>query len=651
VQRSIWSRRAAFALAASLAAVIGAFALASLLIRADTVRDMVKAEIRAATGIEPILRGDVSVSLFPAGVVTFFDVALADEGAARHALSAERLTAHLNFLSLLVGRIDVSEIVLVRPQIVVNIDADGHSNWSGLAETFSRTMKPARAGEDDGVSFSEIRISGGTVLLQDQSRGRAESLEHVDLSLAWPSISRSVGATGSFHWRGEKLDASVSMNDLSALIAGGRSGIKLRLAGKPLKFAFDGNVSRSPTLKVEGNLSADSTSLRDALRWADQQLPPGGGLGRFALKAHTQIVGETVALTNVNVELDGNAAEGVLTLTRDANPIIQGTLAADALDLTPYVSAIRVLSATERGWNRTPIDLDGLKAFTLDLRLSAGTIMIAGNKIGRTAIAASLRNGRFGVTIGEAQAFGGVLKGTIALADTDPGADFNAQMQFTDVDLDACFNALFGVRRLEGRGNVALTLQGSGVDVLELTRKTSGSATLLASKGAVSGLDVEQLLRRLERRPLSGGGEFRTGRTPFDKLLVNIKIAQGTASIEDVRLEGSAIRLALAGSASLPERDLDLKGVASLLPAAGKDGASAFDLPFVVRGHWEDPVMLPDVQSLIRRSGAAAPLLDAVRDRRGRDAIRSAIDQLTRGSETAKPAEPPPPAAASAAPN
>ena len=40
--------------------------------------------------------------------------------------------------------------------------------------------------------------------------------------------------------------------------------------------------------------------------------------------------------------------------------------------------------------------------------------------------------------------------------------------------------------------------------------------------------------------------------------------------------------------------------------------------------------MLPDAQSLIRRSGAAAPLLDAVRDRKTRDAVRSVIDQLNR---------------------
>ena len=38
--------------------------------------------------------------------------------------------------------------------------------------------------------------------------------------------------------------------------------------------------------------------------------------------------------------------------------------------------------------------------------------------------------------------------------------------------------------------------------------------------------------------------------------------------------------------------------------------------------------MLPDPEALIRRSGAAAPLLNAVRDQRARDAARSVIERL-----------------------
>jgi AsmA protein len=95
------------------------------------------------------------------------------------------------------------------------------------------------------------------------------------------------------------------------------------------------------------------------------------------------------------------------------------------------------------------------------------------------------------------------------------------------------------------------------------------------------------------------------------------------------------VRLALAGQASIPERELDLKGTAALV-AASRAGAAPFELPFIVQGSWDDPIMLPDAEALIRRSGAAAPLLRAVRERSARDAVRSALDRLT-GSNAAAP--------------
>jgi AsmA protein len=85
------------------------------------------------------------------------------------------------------------------------------------------------------------------------------------------------------------------------------------------------------------------------------------------------------------------------------------------------------------------------------------------------------------------------------------------------------------------------------------------------------------------------------------------------------------VRLTLGGQVSVPTRDLDLKGVASLVSSAT---ANEFELPFVVQGQWDDPIMLPDPQSLIRRSGAAAPLLDAIRDRTAGSAVRSVIDKI-----------------------
>ena len=242
----------------------------------------------------------------------------------------------------------------------------------------------------------------------------------------------------------------------------------------------------------------------------------------------------------------------MLTFATDGRQTLQGTLAANELDLTPYVSTIRLLTS-----QRARLEPGADRARRPDRSRSrpaavGRAITIARAKLGRTAIAANLRGGKLTVTIGEAQAFGGIVKGSFALAASDNGADLKSQMQFTDVDLENCLGELFSFRRIEGRGNLTLAIEATGGSVLALTRTMNGTANLIGRQGALVGLNVEQLLRRLERRPLSGAGDFRNGRTPFEKLTVNLKIAQGIATVEDVRLEGPKVRLGLAGSASIP---------------------------------------------------------------------------------------------------
>ncbi len=632
-------KRLGFAAAVVAAAAVAALVILPWLLPAEAVRKAVQAEIRAVTGLDPVLRGEALVSLFPAGTVSFDDVMLgANTGAP--ALTAEHVVARLRFFPLLIGRIEIADVSLIRPTIAIIFNDDRSSNWSDHIETLARNLK---SGPDRPASFSEIRITDGTVILRDEAYKILETISNVEMALAWPSISRSFAATGRFAWHDEPIDATVSLTDFAAALLGERSGIKLRLAGAPLKLAFDGYISHRPTLKMEGTLAAYAVSLRDTLRWAGQHTPPGGGFGRFALKAQTNVVGGTISLSGVNIELDGNTGEGVLTF--DGRQSLQGTLAAEGLDLTPYVSAVRLLAAGERGWDSKPIALDGLDGVQLDLRLSAARVNVANVKLGRTAVAANLRDGNLAVAVGESQAFGGVVRGTFGLAKSSAGTDFKAQLQFADVDLEQCLGEMFGIRRLEGKGNLGFAIESSGRSVYDLTKGLNGTASLASRKGAIAGFNVEQLLKRIERRPLSGSGEFRTGKTPYETLIVNLRITQGMANVEDVRMEGPNVGLALAGSASIPERDLDLRGTASLLATSTSGTAApAFELPFMVQGPWDDPIILPDPQSRIQRSGAAQPILDAIRNRSLRDPVRSAIERLT----GAAPAETPPAAAAPA---
>jgi AsmA protein len=637
VIRPVGIRRLVIAVIALACAATGVAVTVPFLMSASTVREAVKAEIRAVTGLDPLLRGSASVSLFPTGRVSFADVSLGDNRTGAPALVAEQVVARLRFFPLLIGRIEISDVSLVRPTIAIIFEADRSSNWSGHIEALGQHLQRE---SERTATFSEIRIENGTIVLRNQTNATVETFSHVDFALAWPSISRSFAATGSFVWRDEAIAASISFVDFAAALAGDRSGLKVRLTGAPFKLAFDGYISHRPTFKMEGTLAADTDSLRDALRWAGQQPPPGGGFGRFALKAQTNVVATTIGFSGAHVELDGNVGEGVLTF--DGQQTWQGTLATEGLDLGPYISTVRLLDGGEQGWDRKPIALDGLDGLDLDLRLSAARVNIASAKLGRTAVAVTLHAGRFTIAVGESEAFGGIVKGTLGLAKATGGSELKAQLQFANVDLEQCLSDLIGIRRLEGKGNLAFTVESSGDSVYALTKALDGTATLSSRNGAIAGFNVEQLLRRIERRPLSGGGDFRFGKTPYDTLTVKLKITNGIADVEDVHMEGASVALGLSGSASIPQRELDLRGTASLV-SSNSSGASAsspaFELPFMVQGPWNDPMMLPDPESRIQRSGAAAPLLDALRKHGAPEAVRSVLERFT-GAGAARPAPP-----------
>ncbi len=278
-------KRLAMPVAALLGVALVGLVASTWLLNRDALRQAVEAQIRAVTGLDLVVKGSTDISVFPGSYVSFHDVGLRGGATSDPALSVDVLTANLRMLPLLMQRFEISDVMMLRPHIHVVRDAKGESNWTPFIGTIARTMKP---GADNQVSFSEIRIQDGTLDYEDLGHHMTEKLDDIDLSLAWPSISRSFAATGQFDWRGERIDASVSASDFIAALSGDRSGAKVRLASAPLKLAFDGTIANRTSLMLEGTLTVDTPSLRNALRWTGQTPPGGSGFRPFRAEGARQ---------------------------------------------------------------------------------------------------------------------------------------------------------------------------------------------------------------------------------------------------------------------------------------------------------------------------------------------------------------------------
>ncbi len=221
-----------------------------------------------------------------------------------------------------------------------------------------------------------------------------------------------------------------------------------------MKVAFDGTMNSNPTLKIDGSHfgGRDPVAGYASHRWPTavhrtrlQQIRTQGD--------HQRAGGGTAALSPMNIELDGNAAEGVLSYTFGSRRSLQGTLAAENIDLTPYVSTFHILANNARDWNRSPLTLDGILPRRMWISvLSAARIAIGNTKIGRTALAANMRGTAISTWLSVNPRPSTVsLPDRFSIAKTKSGANIKSQMQFADVDLNRALSQLFGVKRLEGK--------------------------------------------------------------------------------------------------------------------------------------------------------------------------------------------------------
>lgn len=579
---------------------LGAAIVAPKMASEERLRAEALAVLKQETGQEPQLGGSVSFSVLPWPTVNIEQLSFGAPGKASISVPDARLV--LEIMPLLTGQVRAYRIDLDHPEFVV---PDGDSG------RFDRlTALVATLGSEAGAT--KVRVKDGSVVIRRRD-GEDIVLRQLAGTFAWRG-GRDLQADGSAVWRGEPVEFDIDVTQLAALAKGQPGRARLSLSGAPFTLSFDGSLTLAGGPVAEGDLQVSSSQLRDVLGWIGLTAPTEQGFGAFALRARALFSGSSAALSNARVELDGNSSEGGVNVRVDkGRTVVQGSFASGNLDLSPY-GRLAMSEPNGREWNRTPVDVSRLGAMDLDLRLSAAQVRAGSSRFDGLAASALLKGGRLALTVGEAEAWNGVFRASanVAPAASGEGAEIHVDLAGNDVDLAASLGDLFKLQRLEGTGTFRIAFGGTGLSVSDIVDNLNGAVTLSAGQGGIVGVDVARVLARLERRPLSGGGSLRGGRTDFDRLDAKATIAKGVAHVDDLSISSSAIRIAVTGDVSLAGRDLDLKGTAGLVhpaPAAGAPPADNLDLPFVIQGPWDSPFLLPDAQAMIRRSGAARPLL------------------------------------------
>ncbi len=609
------SRRWLAALGAVAAVALGA-ALAPWTFSTNALLEEISGQLNASSGLYIAAKGRSTFSLLPRPHITIDSIAFADPAAAL-TIEAERLHGNVLLLPLLAGRLEIADVELIRPSIEIDLDRKPMGSAGAAVRAAAARPSTPAAEKADRARLGGVSIVSGVARLKYS--GGEETLQDIDATLDWRTVGSPATLDIGFSWRGERPRATLWVLKPGALLRGEQTPVTVRLDSDSVRLEAEGFGQLGAKPRYMGRLTASSPSLRHALGLAKVSAPLPGPFENVQLSAKASVGLRDFQLTDLKLSADDNEFEGSFALRHEGDkPIVHATLASNFVSLKPMIADLPALSGADGQWSRDAFSLPDIQDADVDLRLSATRARILRLNLEDAALSLLLRGGRLEIALAEAQAYKGTVKGRATFAANPAGGlEFHANGQLTGVDAGALVWDLAARPDLGGALDATFALDAAGDSAAQLMRDLDGRASLSLSEGEVGGIDLERALRRVDKRPLSSAMDIRSGHSLVDRASATIKIVKGAANIEDGQAHGPGFALAFAGQTRIPERSLAMKAQANEADAAGKPREKGVQIGFDLSGAWDDPVFAPDAAALIKRSGAAAPLLPRVEPEAG----------------------------------
>ena len=570
-------KRFLWILAASVAALALAIGLFYVLLPRDALQTRLGEIIASWTGRDVIMRGAPEIDLFPRLTVTLRDVTIGGPPTMDDAdlIHMDWLRGAIRVLPLLIGRVEIDSFEMRRP--VLTLVEDGAArNWN--LDTGAAALQLAFAGD---VPLGTFLVEDGTIVYENRGTGRQERFEDVGLELDWESIRKPVAVTGTAVWRGETVALGARAEAPFDFFNDRPTALTATLESRPLSAVFTGEVSELESPRFVGKLDLSVPSTGALAEWFGATAGPGAFLGGATLSGTAALTGTGLAMDGAQLSLDGGSAQGALQVSFGRKPRVDGTLAFDRIDITPYFNGLAAAwQADAADWRAIPVDTAWLRGLDADLRLSAGSVRVGSAAFLDTAATLSLAAGRLEVGIAHAGLGGGTLSGTLSLSDFREGKTSAAEaaIRATEFTLDDVAAALRLPLVRSGAASVATQISSSGRTFGALLVNLIGSAGITVLGGTIVDPGFAAI----------GRGAAPTGRPStlaFDRLEARLAFGEGAALLESSVLRAPDYSVEMTGRMGLKDGTLALSGIVERPDAAQAPGT------FLIGGTVSTPVL------------------------------------------------------------
>ncbi|MCE9942311.1 AsmA family protein [Aeromonas rivipollensis] len=554
------------------------------------------------------------------------------------------------------------------------------------------------------ISLQGVALVEASALVRDDRSGAVSRLDRLDLDLGqlipgeWVPVTLAAkGAQGerAFDLKGQaqlKLAREVKASELKDLTLGGSlSEPTQRLDAFSLKadrlalgqwsslaLSLSGaqGAADQPTLAgtLEGTLKArldqglQLVEVSDAVlaaRLSGDSLPRPQMNLKLAGFARAELDKQTITLSNLVMGADDALLSGSGAVHLGAVPKVEFDLKGEKLDLDAWLGqaapakTAAAPAAPAKGGDKGAApaakalstiepDLAALKRMDLAGRLQLGSLRLKGLDLSAVDLQLALAGGQLSLKQFSAAVAGGQVTASGVLDTRQQPARYQVHKRVQGVDVRPLLQTLAQNDRLEGKGDLEVQVQGTGLSEQALRSQMQGKVSLRLSDGALHGINLAEMIREA-RATLTGKGADQVKearKTDFSALTANFQIANGVARSDDIQLLAPALRVKGQGQSALVPETLDFLFLTSVVESSKGQGGKSVDelkdvtIPVRIGGHWQAPSYRLDVKELLSnnkvleekaRKEAERGLKKLLGDKADDEQIKGVADQLLKG--------------------
>ena len=569
--------------------LLGAGSLISVPVDSERAARLLRPTLSALFGPDVTLDLSASLSILPRPTLEISGLNISKKD--KILIKARTASAPVGVIALLSGGLSASSLAINEPVFTLPPSSVPDTRQSALTLIGGligvADIKEARGLETLTIRSGRVMISGDVPLV---------FVDKMDADLSLSASGRLAFDLRTI-WKTEVIDFS-SRIDLTDPKTGTKA-TSLSIRSAPGTLTLDGTLATTPELHFTGKSDLAIKALDRLGTWLDVD-PPLTFTTPLTVRGMAEMTGDRVAIRDADISLGKIEMKGGIGLdVAGQRPLVFGSLSAGDMDVTEFLRPLWPKQA--QGWRTDPLASGLTPEQDFDVRLSAERVNLGIVRIANLAVSIIAKDRTLDLTLGGSKLFQGSAKGKLSIQPDDNGYRVAVHGSFDNIDLAQATLAFMDMRKIEGTTEGKFDFESRGTTSESIMKALSGTTDVSITNGTLNGINLANVLKRIETRPLSAIRDMKGGKTDFDRAHVSATISNGNATLEKAEMLFAPNGMTMTGEVNIGERRLTLEGLAT--GPDPENGTAPAILPYTVTGSFDDPILTPDVGRILKRQG------------------------------------------------